>query len=128
MRSNLLLLCFVAFLVSACTLPQYNPIVDRGVSNFNYDQYQRDLSECRAYAREISPANRAIGESIVGAGIGAAMGAILGSGYHNAGSGAGIGAGITGITGALHGAGSAIAEQKAIIKKCLEDRGYKVLD
>ncbi len=128
MRNNFLLLCLIAFLVSACALPQYSPIVDREASNFNYDRYQQDLYECRAYAREISPANRAIGESIVGAGIGAAMGAILGSGYHRAGSGAGIGAGITGITGALHGAGSAIAEQKAIVKKCLEDRGYKVLD
>ena len=120
----------IIFLFAACApIPQsYQPIIDTGASGFSWDQYYKDLRECRAYAARISPANQATGEALAGAAFGAALGAILGTGYHSVGQSAGIGAGITGLTGAAHGAGSAIEKQKRIIDNCMRGRGFKILN
>ena len=130
MKNIPVILLLIIFLLAACApIPQnYQPIIDTGASNFSWDQYYKDLRECRAYAERISPANQAAGEALAGAAFGAALGAILGTGYHNVGQSAGIGAGITGLTGAAHGAGSAIEKQKRIINRCLAGRGYRVLN
>lgn len=129
MRLKLLLGVISVIVIGCAPIPQsYEPIVDQGDPHFDYYQYYKDLDECRAYAKRISPANQAVGEALVGSAFGAAIGAILGSGYHDAGKSAGIGAGITGLTGAAHGAGSAIEKQKRIIDNCMRGRGYKVLN
>ena len=109
-------------------LQSYQPVIDTGSLGFSWNQYYKDLEECRSYAKQVSPANQAVGEAVVGSIFGAALGAILGSGFHSAGSSAGIGAGISGLTGAAHGAGGAIQEQKKIIDTCMIGRGYKVLN
>ena len=128
-KGKILIGIFVIFAVACAPIPQsYQPVIDTGSSGFSWNQYYKDLEECRSYAKQVSPANQAVGEAVVGSIFGAALGAILGSGFHSAGSSAGIGAGISGLTGAAHGAGNAIQEQKRIIDNCMRGRGYRVLN
>ena len=128
-KGKILIGIFAMFAVACAPIPQtYQPVIDTGASNFSWDQYYKDLQECRSYAKQVSPANQAVGEALLGSAFGAALGAILGTGYHSVGSSAGIGAGITGLTGAAHGAGGAIAKQKRIIDNCMRGRGYRVLN
>ena len=117
------------FLISCAPVPQsYEPIIDIRGTSFDWNQYYRDLQECRAYATRICPADQAVGEALAGAAFGAALGAILGSGTGDAGRWTGIGAGSGGLSGAAHGAGNAVEEQKRIIRNCMRGRGYKVLE
>ncbi len=117
------------FLISCAPVPQsYEPIIDMRGTSVDWAQYAQDLHECQEYATRICPADQAVGEALAGAAFGAALGAILGSGTGDAGRWARIGAGSGGLSGAAHGAGSAIEEQKRIIKNCMKGRGYKMLE
>jgi len=117
------------FLISCAPVPQsYEPIIDMRGTSIDWAQYAQDLHECQEYAARICPTDQAVGEALAGAAFGAALGAILGSGTGNVGEWAGIGAGSGGLSGAAHGAGSAIEEQKRIIRNCMRGRGYKVLE
>ena len=125
---RLVILAVILFLAAGCaTVPQsYSPVID--MKGVDYQQFQKDLCDCRAYAAQISPtgnaAKYAVGGAAAGAALGAVFGAILGvdpgemAGYGAAGGGAG---------GAAGGYSDAIVQQKHIINKCLEGRGYKVL-
>jgi len=104
----------------------YQPVVDtKGVDNA---KYQQDLSECRQYAEQVSPAGDAATGGVLGAAGGAALGAIVGAFSGGAGTGAAIGAASGGAVGAGAGGVSGVSEQKRIINNCLRGRGYNVLN
>ena len=111
------------FLILAATgCATYRPVVDirsRGESI----AYEHDLHDCQRYAHQVDPAGSAIVGAFIGGVIGAAFGAAVGDrsvGLELA----RIGAIEGGVAGAADGAGT----QVDIIRNCLADRGYRVLD
>ncbi len=94
------------------------PIVDlKGVSPA---QYERDREECEAYADQVEIEDGVARGAAVGAVVGAAAGAISGE----ADSGAGYGAIFGGTRSGLDGA----REKEMVFKRCLQGRGYRVLN
>jgi hypothetical protein len=94
------------------------PIVD--LKGIDPEVFQRDLEECEAYADQVSIGEAAAKSAAVGAVIGAATGAIGGA--------AGEGAGYGGIYGATSGGLNAEREKQIVFARCLEGRGYRVLN
>jgi len=109
------------FLLASCskTGAEYKPVVDTSNPNF-----EKDLAECQKLAKNYTDfgydsAVRMGGSSAIGAGVGQMIGG------NTAGTviGAGIGLGASGVQKVLgHN-----EERKAIVKNCLTNRGYVVL-
>ena len=85
--------------------------------------YANDLAECRAYADQVPKGSEVAKGAAGGAVIGGALGAILDSG-RTAGKAAGAGA----VTGAVRGGSKAENEKDRVVKNCLRNRGYRVLN
>lgn len=96
-------------------------IIDRQGTDLS--QYSRDLAECRQYAEEVPAGEETAKGAAGGAIIGAAVGAIFGD-SRTAARGAGAGA----VTGGARGAGKAGNEKDRVVKNCLRNRGYRVLN
>lgn len=107
-----------AVLMAACAGPAFRPMVDGSTGPNNYEQ---DLSECQAYARQIAgPGDRAVFGAILGALLGAAIG-------HKSGIQREII--VTGAAGgALSGAAQGEMSQANVIRRCMRGRGYSVLN
>jgi uncharacterized protein YcfJ len=91
----------------------------------NESAYEKDLSECQAYAQQQS----GMGETAAkGAGAGAVVGGLLGlvTGGNKTGIVQAAGAGA--VIGGAGGAFSGNQAQEAVVKRCLSGRGYKVLN
>ena len=106
----------IALIAGCAAHPE--PIVD--LKGIDPDVFERDLEECEAYADQISIGESAAKSAAVGAVIGAAAGAIGGA--------AGEGAGYGGIYGATNGGLEAEREKQYVFARCLEGRGYRVLN
>ena len=111
----------LAVLLQGCA--SYRPLVDaRSVSS--PQQYEQDLRECQHYAAQVSPGQSAVAGALFGALLGAAIsGALGGDRYvteHVAAAGA--------VQGAANGAAGGADAQVQIIRTCMSDRGYDVLD
>lgn len=127
MRPMKLAVCsFVAIALASCASYRGTPgdsgvIVDtRGV---DMSTYQRDLNECEALAEEVPVVERAATGAAVGAVVGGAIGAVLGDGR-----GAERGAGAGAVSGTVDGANSGLSEADQVLKRCMQGRGYKVLN
>lgn len=109
----------VAVALASCA--QYRPIVDmRGVDRARYES---DLQECQQYAAQIDPAAHAAGGAILVGVLGALLGAAAGSRY-DAGAMARVGA----VSGAAGGAAHGAQTQIDIVRRCMSNRGYSVLN
>lgn len=103
--------------MSACA-STYRPVVDSSVSPAGYE---KDLSECRAYAGSDSAP---IAVAVIGGVIGLAFGALLVAGSGVSGhSVQRFGAAMGAISGGL----GAVNQQKQIVARCMAGRGYSVL-
>jgi len=96
-------------------------IVDTG--GLDVEEYQRDLSECDALAQQVDISKRTLGGAIAGVVTGGVVGAILG----NSDTAQEIG-GTAGVVGGVKGNLQARKEQQKVIKRCLQGRGYRVLN
>ncbi|MCS5593408.1 MAG: glycine zipper family protein [Porticoccaceae bacterium] len=96
-------------------------IVD--TQGLDLNEYERDLSECDAFAQQIDISKRTVDRVIGGVVVGSVVGAILG----NSDSAQKIG-GTAGVVGGVKGNVQARKEQQKVIKRCLQGRGYKVLN
>lgn len=84
-------------------------------------EYQRDLTECQQIAQQVESE---AGEGAVGgAVVGGLIGAIAG-GDRSMERSAGVGA----VIGGAKGAGETRRERELVIKNCMRNRGYKVLN
>ena len=109
----------VALLLTGCAT--YRPVVDmRNVSDTQ--QYELDLSECQQYAQQVDPAANAAVGAVVGALLSAAAGAIFDDPWTGAYAAAGA------IGGAAGGGIAGGQNQKDIIRRCMSNRGYEVLN
>ena len=115
-----------ALVVLAGCADTYRPVVDR--QGVDPGAYQRDLAECRDYARQVSPLGSAAKGGLIGGAIGAAAGAVVGALTGNVGRAAAIGAAGGGTAGILRGGLRGGARQKRVIRRCMRGRGYRVLD
>ncbi len=105
----------------ANTGASYRPIIDS--KNVDFNQYEADLRDCQNYARQSYGAGEG---AMTGAAAGAALSALIaaagGSRYDKAASAA-QGA----VLGAAAGAARGETDQRTIIRRCLNGRGYSVL-
>jgi hypothetical protein len=107
----------IALLAAGC-VAHPEPIVD--LKGLDPEVFEADLQECRVYAERVSVAEGAAKGAAVGAVIGVATGAISGD--------AGQGAGYGGIYGGTTSGIEAAREKKYVFVRCLEGRGYRVLN
>ncbi len=111
--------------LAGCARP-YQPIVD--LKEVNLLAYEQDLAECRALAGQVDVGGETIGAGLVGAAIGAAIGAATGAVVGAPGTGAAFGAAAAGTTGLASGAAHGVATQEQVLRRCLDGRGYRVLN
>ena len=84
-------------------------------------QYQADLAECQHLARQV---HSKVGGGVVGGAIvGAVVGKIIG-GNRTAVKTAKLGA----LSGGLSGGAATMQERDRVVKNCLRNRGYQVLN
>ena len=97
------------------------PIVD--MKGVNLAAYQADLAECHEYAKEVEAGKQVAIGAVAGAAVGGLMGASVGNGEtarRSAGAGATYGGTRSGVR-ALH-------ESNKVVRNCLRNRGYAVLN
>jgi len=115
---KLIILALITVATTACA-HRGKPIIDtKGV---NMTVYRQDLFECAQYADQVK--NKAGSGALGGAVVGAAVGGIVGN-SDTAKKGAAVGA----LSGILKGGARTKAEKNAVVKNCLAQRGYKVLN
>ena len=123
---QMIVLALLSSVLAACASPgnapgQSSVIIDtKGV---DMQAYERDLSECEAYAAEVEVAEKAVVGGTVGGVIGGAIGAIF-NGSRGAERSGGAGA----VLGTARGASEGLEEQSQVIRRCLRGRGYRVLN
>ena len=97
------------------------PIVD--MKGVNLAAYHTDLAECHEYAKDVETGKHVAIGAVAGAAVGGLMGASVGNGEaakRSAGAGATYGGARSGVR-ALH-------ESNKVVRNCLRNRGYKVLN
>lgn len=100
----------------------YRPLVDmRDVAD--RDQYERDIADCQNYAGSVSPGASAGAGAVFGALLGAALGAAVGD-RDVAIDAARFGA----VEGAVAGGAAGADTQVRIVRTCMSERGYLVLN
>ena len=104
---------------SACAGRRSEVVIDP--AGVDMARYQRDLRECEEISQQVR--GKAAGGAVGGAVVGGAIGGIVG-GSDSAGKGAGVGA----VAGAARGAAATRQERQRVVKNCLRNRGYSVLN
>jgi hypothetical protein len=94
------------------------PIID--TANVDMDQYERDLVDCEQIATQVDTGGTAVKSAAAGAAVGAALGAVWGDVGTSAAGGA--------VSGGAGGLLSADEEKARVIKNCMRNRGYAVLN
>ena len=113
-------LMFVSLIgLVACAGRRADVVIDP--AGVNMGRYQQDLAECQEISKQVR--GKAVGGAVGGAVVGGAVGGIVGN-SDTAGKGAGVGA----VTGVARGAAATRQEKQLVIKNCLRNRGYKVLN
>lgn len=118
-----MLICLVLICsVAACAgRGGRGPIVDmRGVDPA---QYRIDHMECQEYAEQVEMGGRAATGAAAGAVVGGLIGAAVGN-SDTAKRSAGAGA----VVGGARGTGDAVRERQMVVRNCLRNRGYAVLN
>ncbi len=115
-----LALIVIVFLSTSCATRNRSGIVI-DPAGVDMERYQLDLSECQRISEQVE--QKAAGGVVGGAVVGGVLGAIVGN-SSTAARGAGVGA----VTGGVGGAGSTHQERQTVVKNCLRNRGYKVLN
>ena len=123
--SKLLLVCLTALVLGGCAHRERAPtgvIVDmKGVDRA---RYENDIAECSAYVDQVAVGEKAAVGAAGGAVVGGLIGAAVGGSRDSAKEGAGAGAVVGGAKGTLHG----VRERRQVMRNCLRNRGYSVLN
>ena len=113
-----------ALLTGCATAPggaQYVPLID--IKPEQGANYSADLTDCQAYAeRAVGAGAGAAGGAVAGALAMGILSAVLGGGGH--GRWAAVGA----LSGAASGAAAGETNQRDVIRRCMDGRGYSVLN
>ena len=95
------------------------PIIDP--AGIDMQQYEVDVAECEQISEQVE--QKAGKSAAAGAVIGGVIGAITGN-SRSVQKSAGVGA----VIGGAKGAGSTSQEKEKVVKNCLRNRGYKILN
>lgn len=91
----------------------------------NMANFNNDMAECHVFAdKTLSAAQAAAVGAVAGAVLGVAIGALFGLRGRNLGALAGTGA----LTGGVHTGAKATETRDQIVKRCMNGRGYAVLN
>lgn len=115
---NLVLL--TVFTLAGCTATDEIIIDEKGI---DMAAYQKDLSECRAYASQVKTQDKTVKGAASGAVVGGLLGAITGGS-----SGAATGAGIGAVGGGARGAEEGDRTEVDVVRRCISGRGYRLLN
>jgi len=119
---SILLVLSIVFSLFLSGCARHRIIIDK--KDVDMAAYEHDLAECRSYAEESGGVGAAaVKGAVSGAVVGGAVGAAVGNG-RTAEKLGGAGA----VVGAVHGAERSKEEKLHIVKTCLSERGYKVLN
>lgn len=124
--SKLWVLVFITMFITGCAnghrygAPDKIIVDTRGVDPY---AYQVDLTECKDYAAQVEVSDRTLEGAAEGAVVGAVLGAVLGN-HETVERSTGAGA----VLGGVKSNKRARHEQERIVKRCLQGRGYKVLN
>ena len=105
--------------ITACAGRRADVVIDP--TGVDMGRYQEDLAQCQEISKQVR--GKAVGGAVGGAVVGGSVGAIVGN-SDTAGKGAGVGA----VTGVARGAAATREERQLVIKNCLRNRGYAVLN
>ena len=115
--------CLPFFLIACASMTDSRrPIVD--LAGVDRIEYEEDLVECQQYAAEVAVGERVAKGAGRGAGVGAVAGAITGRSGRVITERAVQGA----VAGGTYGGVEAGAEKRGVVRRCLQGRGYKVLN
>lgn len=119
MKKTIIAILSIAVLAGCATRgANYVPLVD--MKNKDQQQFDTDVKECQAYAKQrMDAADGAVAGAVAGALLGAL---IAPRGFRNE------LAGRSALIGAAGGAAGASDTQETITKRCLAGRGYNVLN
>ena len=92
------------------------PVIDP--AGVDMEQYNVDLAECEQISEQVDQ------KAGTGAAGGAVVGGLLGAIGGNTARGAGAGA----VVGGARGVGSTNKERSRVVKNCLRNRGYQILN
>ncbi len=121
MKFLLYSLLAVSILVTAgCGARRGGVVIDP--AGVDMAQYRWDLAECQEISRQVD--GKAGGGAVGGAVVGGAVGGIVGDSSKAATKGAGAGA----VVGLARGARATRHERQKVVKNCLRNRGYAVLN
>jgi len=103
--------------LTACATKPHSPIIDSAGPN-----YSNDLAACQQYAEQLpSTADSAL----TGAVAGAIFSALLGAAFHVSSRDMAWGGALGGAAGS---AARSEQEQRNVVSRCLQGRGYRVLN
>lgn len=119
-RRVTLVVAMLLVLVAACSGARRSGVVidPEGV---DMAQYQSDLADCQHIAEQVD--EKAGAGAVGGAVVGGAIGAIVGNSTTAA-----RGAGVGGVIGLAKGGTATRREKQRVVKNCLRNRGYAVLN
>ncbi|MGB5327416.1 MAG: glycine zipper family protein [Gammaproteobacteria bacterium] len=92
------------------------PVIDP--AGVDMEQYNVDLAECEQISEQVDQ------KVVEGAAGGAVVGGLIGAITGNTAKGAGVGA----VAGGAKGVGSTNKEKSRVVKNCLRNRGYQILN
>lgn len=120
MRSIMYLVTIITITFAAgCAANRSKPIIDP--ASVDMEQYEFDLVECEQIAEQVE--QKAGSSAVGGALVGGVIGAIVGDSNSVRRS-----AGVGGVLGGVKGAGATERERSRVVKNCLRNRGYTILN
>lgn len=117
-----ILYCFMLIAITSaagCAANRSKPVIDP--NGVDMGLYQYDLAECQQISEQVD--QKAGAGALGGAVVGGLIGAIVGDSNQVKRS-----AGVGGVLGGAKGAGATERERSLVVKNCLRNRGYKVLN
>tara|TARA_B110000483_G_scaffold206028_1_gene250083 strand:+ start:560 stop:1012 length:453 start_codon:yes stop_codon:yes gene_type:complete len=123
-RLGVVTMCFLGLAGCASAPGIHGPkelIIDRQF--VDQSQYAIDLAECQRYAEQVPMAEQVTQGTVAGAAVGGAVGAVVGD-SDTAKRSAGAGA----VLGGVESYQRANREKHQVLRRCMEGRGYRVLN
>lgn len=115
-RVGIVILCLMS--VWGCASRKQVIIDPSGVDMAQFDS---DLAECKVVAEQVE---QGAGKGAV---VGAVVGGLIGAALGNSGT-AQRAAGVGAVSGGASGAGRTQQEKNTVVKNCMRNRGYRVLN
>jgi len=116
MKHTMFCISLLGITIAAGCAGSSKPVIDP--AGVDMEQYNADLAECEQIAEQV---DQKAGEGAAG---GAVVGGLIGAITGNTARGAGVGA----VAGGAKGVGSTNKERSRVVKNCLRNRGYQILN